>query len=188
MIKQILFSSSLAILFLVLASSSVKGQSHDDTTHEEGHEFKRFRAAINLAHAYIPAAEDIGSNYVIIPVWGLDFLFRFNEKWGMALKNDIEIAQYTLPESDASGEVVLRENPLVISLPVYYGPWEGGLTFFAGPGIELEANHNYWIARFGIGYEFEFAGHWDLSPEIVYDLKNGTYNSFTIAIGIGKSF
>ena len=188
MIKQILFSSSLAILFLVLASSSVMGQTHDDATHQEDHEFKRFRVAINLAHAYIPAAEDLASNYVIIPVYGLDFQFRITPHWALGLKNDIEIAQYVLPETDESGEVQLRKNPFILSMPVYYTPKGKGLTFFTGPGIELEDHHNFWVWRLGFGYEIELPGHWDFAPEFVYDLKNGAYNSFTIAIAVGKKF
>jgi len=185
--KQAIQFTKLLILVFALISSPVLGQSHDDAGHQD-HEFKRFRVALNLGHAFIPAAEDFASNYVIIPVWGIDFQFRFNEKWFLGLKNDIEIAQYTLPESDESGGIHLRENPLIISLPLYYSPWEGGLSFYAGPGIELEEHHNFAILRFGVGYDFELPGHWDFAPEFVYDLKNGTYNSFTIAIGVGKSF
>ena len=134
------------------------------------------------------AATDLDGGALIIPIWGLDFQFWFNKKLGLALKNDIEIAQYVLTESDDSGEAQLRENPLIISLPLYYSPWEGGLTFFTGPGIELEEDHNFWVYRFGLGYEFELPGHWDFAPEFVYDLKNGNINSFTIAIGVGKRF
>lgn len=28
--------------------------------------------------------------------------------------------------------------------------------------------------------------NWDFAPEIVYDLKNGYINSYTMAFGIGK--
>lgn len=180
----------LALFFVTLAggTTSILGQSHDNDEHHD-HEFKRFRVAVNLAHAYMPkAATGLDGGALIIPVWGLDFQFWFNEKWGLALKNDIEIAQYVLTENDDSGEIQLRENPLIISLPLYYSPWEGGLTFFTGPGIELEEDHNFWVYRFGLGYEFELPGHWDFAPEFVYDLKNGSINSFTIAIGVGKRF
>jgi hypothetical protein len=179
--------TKLLILVIALISSPVLGQSHDDAGHEV-HEFKRFRVAINLAHAYIPAAEDLGSNYVIIPVYGLDFQFRITQHWALGLKNDIEIAQYVLPETDESGEVQLRENPFILSMPVYYTPKGKGLTFFTGPGIELEDHHNFWVWRLGFGYEIELPGHWDFAPEFVYDLKNGAYNSFTIAIAVGKKF
>ena len=174
--------------FLVLASSQVMGQTHDDSTLEEGHEFKKLRIAINLAHAYIPKATAESEGVLIIPVYGLDLMFRFTPQWALGLKNDIEIAHYVLPETDESGEEHLRKNPLIISMPVYYTPKGHGLTLFSGPGIELEDHHNFWIWRFGIGYEIELPGHWDFAPEFVYDLKDGAFNSFTIALAIGKSF
>ena len=170
------------------AALKIKGQTHQDSGHHV-HEFKRIKVALNLAHAYMPkAAPDMDGGTLIIPVWGLDFQFWFNEHWGLALKNDIEIAKYVLTEYDESGDTRLRENPVIISLPLYYSPWDGGLTFFSGPGVELEEDHNLWVYRFGLGYEFELPGHWDFAPEFVYDLKNGIINSFTIAISIGKRF
>lgn len=185
--KQKNILCTLLLLLFVLAAS-IQGQSHHDSVHHD-HDFKRFRAAVNLAHAYMPkATPDIDEGVLIIPVWGLDFQIWFNEHWGIGLKNDIEIAKYVLTENDESGDTQLRKNPLIMSLPVYFSPWEGGLTFFSGPGIELEEDHNFWVYRFGLGYEFELPGHWDVAPEFVYDLKDGSFNSFTIAIGIGKRF
>jgi hypothetical protein len=177
----------LLILVIALISSPVLGQSHDDAGHEV-HEFKRFRVAINLAHAYMPQATADIDGILIIPVYGFDFQFRITPKWALGLKNDIEIAQYILPETDESGEAHFRENPFILSMPVYYTPKGKGLTFFTGPGIELEDHHNFWVWRLGLGYEIELPGHWDFAPELVYDLKDGAYNSFTIALAVGKKF
>ncbi len=171
------------VLVLVAITSNIYGQSHDNAD-GHGHEFKKFRVAVNLGHGHIPTASMPDNSFVAIPVWGLDFQFWFNEKWGVALKNDIEIAKYTVSENTEQ----LRENPVIISLPVLFSPWDNGLTFLAGPGIELEEHQNFSVFRFGLGYEFEFGNHWDFAPEFVYDLKNGHINTFTIAIGVGKRF
>lgn len=178
----------LTAVICLFAALPIKGQAHQDSGHHD-HEFKRFKVAINLAHAYMPkAAPDNEGGGLIIPVWGLDFQFWVNEHWGFGLKNDIEIAKYVLTEYDESGEILLRNNPLILSLLFYYSPWDGGLTFFSGPGIELEADHAFRVFRFGLGYEFELPGHWDFAPEFVYDHKGGIINSFTLAISIGKRF
>ena len=179
--------SLLGVLALLLMTSITYVQAHD-ALNEHGHEFKKFRAAINLGHAYIPAAKTVESKFVIIPVWGLDFQYWFNEKWGIALKNDIEIAKYTIDNSDDPSDDLVRNNPVIISLPVLFSPWDNGLTFLLGPGIELEGHQNFSVFRFGLGYEFEFGNHWDFAPEFVYDLKDGHINSLTIAIGVGKRF
>jgi hypothetical protein len=178
----------LFVMVLVGIASPIFGQSHD-TAHNDGHEFKKFRMAVNLGHAYIPSAS-FGNDrdFAVIPVWGLDFQYWFNPKWGLALKNDIEIAKYTINNSDDHADDLERTNPIIISLPILYSPWNNGLTFLLGPGIELEGHQNFSVFRFGLGYEFEFGNHWDFAPEFVYDLKDGHINSLTIAIGIGKRF
>ena len=184
MVKFNYFFSILLVLIIVAITSNTYGQSHD-VSHDSEHEFKKFRMAVNLGHAYIPTASVADNKFLIIPVWGLDFQYWVNEKWGVALKNDIEIAKYTINKDDSEQ---LRENPVIISLPVLYSPWDNGLTFMLGPGIELEGHKNFSIFRFGLGYEFEFGNHWDFAPEVVYDLKDGHINSLTIAIGVGKRF
>ena len=180
--------SLLFVLVFVFLTSTIFAQSHD-VTHAAEHEFKKFRVAVNLGHAYIPGASfGIDDNYVAIPVWGLDFQYWFNPKWGLALKNDIEIAKYTISNSDDHSDDIDRINPVIISLPVLFSPWDNGLTFLMGPGIELEGHQNFSVFRFGLGYEFEVGNHWDFAPEIVYDIKDGHINSLTIAIGVGKRF
>ena len=177
----------LVILIFIVWTSSINAQSHD-ILHNNGHEFKKLRIAVNLGHAYIPTASVADNKFLIIPVWGLDFQYWFNEKWGVALKNDIEIAKYTINDKDDPSDDLERINPLIISLPVLFSPWDNGLTFMLGPGIELEGHKNFSIFRFGLGYEFEFGKHWDFAPEFVYDIKDGHINSLTIAIGVGKRF
>lgn len=185
MVKPNCNKTLLFILASFLVTSITFGQAHD-AKQENGHELERFRVAVNLGHAYIPAAVTVESNFVIIPVWGLDFQYWFSKKWGIALKNDVEIAKYIVADKD--DPEFIRENPVIISLPLLFSPWDNGLSFLLGPGIELEGHRNFSIFRLGLGYEFEFGNHWDFAPEIVYDLKDGHINSLTIAIGMGKRF
>ena len=185
-IFKICFKSLIVMLFLIIASNGY-AQTHDQTDLHK-HEFKKFRVAVNLGHGYIPSATTADNKFVVLPVWGLDLQYWFNSKWGIALKNDVEIANYFIEVTSKSSENLERENPVIISLPVLFSPWENGFTFLLGPGIELESGHNFSIFRLGASYEFELSGHWDFAPELVYDLKDGHINALTIAIGVGKRF
>ncbi len=175
--------SRLLVLIGVLAlcASDVLGQEID-----EQQEFKKARVAFSIGQGYIPQADNNSSNFLILPTIGLDFQYRMNEKWGVSLKSDIEIANYLVEDNDENK--LERENPLIVSIPVTYSPWENGFSFFMGPGIEIEENENFFILRLGVGKEFELGNEWDFSPEFIYDLKNGSINSFTIAFGVGKKF
>ena len=177
----------LFVLGFLLIGSQLIAQAHDDM-YSHDHEFKNFRIAINLGHGYIPSAETIDNKVLVLPVWGLDFQYWFNPKWGIALKNDVEIANYFIENTDGTTEKLERENPVIVSLPLLFSPWDNHLTFLLGPGIEFDSGHNFSIFRLGVSYEFELPGHWDFAPEFVYDLKDGHINAFTIAIGVGKRF
>ena len=177
----------LLVLVFIFLTSQIYGQSHGEIVNH-GHEFKHFRIAVNLGHGYIPEATTADNTFVVLPVWGLDLQYWFNPEWGIALKNDVEIANYFIEVTSNSSENLERENPVIISLPLLYSPWDNHLTFLIGPGIEFDSGHNFSIFRLGVAYEFELPGHWDFAPELVYDLKDGHINALTIAIGIGKRF
>lgn len=158
---------------------------------EEGktHEFKHFRVAAAIGHAYIPKAKFENSSGVIIPTFGLELQYWHNPKWGITLKSDLEIATYSVESKNDNTEAELvREYPVIVALPVLFSPWDNNLTFILGPGIEFEEHTNFSVLRIGVGTEVEFGNHWDFAPEIIYDLKNGHINSLTIAIGVGKRF
>lgn len=173
----------IVLILIVFISENILAQEENKVQ-----EFKHFRMAFALGHAYIPKAKANDSKTLIIPTMGIDLQYWFNSKWGVALKNDLEIANYTVELPELNEDRIIRETPLIIALPVLFSPWENGITFLLGPGIEIEKNENFSILRLGIGYEFEIGNEWDFAPEFIYDLKNENINSFTIAIGIGKRF
>ena len=137
---------TLFILVLIFLTSQIYGQSQDEIVNHE-HEFRSFRIAVNLGHGYIPSATTADNKFLVLPVWGLDFQYWFNPKWGIALKNDVEIANYFIEVTGNSSENLERENPVIISLPLLFSPWDNHLTFLVGPGIELDSGHNFPIRR-----------------------------------------
>lgn len=156
---------------------------------KENEEFRKFRLGLSLGHGYIPEASPTNDESVLIlPTVGFELQYWFNEKWGLASKNDLEIAKYTVEHTEADNEELVRENPIIFALPVLYSPWDNELCFMLGPGIELESEENFYILRLGVSYEFEIGSGFDFSPELVYDLKDGLINSFTLAIGVGYRF
>ena len=188
-IKENLSKVFTIITLLLLSCSCLLGQAHDEQKgHTSGsHEFKHHRVAIILGHGHVFGAEDVnsGKSIVTVPTWGFDYQYWINEKFGVSLKSDIEIMDYLVTLDDHTK--VERNNPVIVSTVFLYHPAKGW-NFLAGPGIEFEESHNLFIIRVGMGYEFEFPGHWDFAPELVFDLKDGHIGSFTWGIGVGKRF
>ena len=106
---------------------------------------------------------------------------------GAGLHRDVELETFLVVGEGSSDNHLERHYPIVLSLDLLYKPWKG-LVFQIGPGIELEKNENLRLFRMGIEYEIEIGKHFDLSPTIFYDNRFNNYNTYTIAIGIGKSF
>ncbi len=174
--------------FLILTYSTGFAQENENS-HEgepDSHDFKHNRVAVILGHGHVfGAVKTDGANLITIPTWGIDYQYWINQKFGVGLKGDIEIMEYVVETEE---EIQLtRTNPFIISTVFLYNPFTRGY-FLMGPGIEFEENHNFFIIRFGAGYEFEIPGHWDFSPEILFDLKEGHIGSFTWGIGVGKRF
>jgi len=173
-----LLAVSLLLYVPLLGQHQNPGHSPETTEH-----FKKFRAAVLIGHTFIPTRHS--SERLIIPSWGLDIEYWFNATWGLGLHNDIELQSFLIERGD--DELIEREYPLVITLDLLYKPWRG-LVLQLGPGYELEAAENYFLMRVGAEYEFELPGHWDISPTFFYDTREKVYDTWSIALGVGKRF
>lgn len=187
----------MVILVSLLFSLSALGQetghhptAKQETTHSQkrihdttDHHFRPFRVAVLIGHTFIPARHS--SERLIIPSWGLDLEYWFNSKWGLGLHNDVELQSFLIEKG--ADEIVEREYPLVITLDALYKPWKG-LVLQLGPGYELERTENYFLVRFGLEYEIDLPGHWDIAPTFFYDTRDRVYDTWSIALGVGKRF
>lgn len=173
----------ISFLFFGLTSIS---QEHVGDSENKDHEFKRHRISVVIGHGHIFGAETTsGKSVITIPTWGIDYVYRIDHRFGVALKSDIEIFEYVVENHD--GTHITREYPLIVSALFTYHT-KNNFIFFTGPGIELEKSHNFFIYRIGANYEFHIANHWDFAPEVIFDIKDGFIGSFTWGIGVGKSF
>lgn len=142
-----------------------------------------WRVALLIGHTVIPAGHT--TERAIIPSWGLDIEYWPSAHWGIGWHNDLEIESF-LVESNQRGAVE-RQYPLVSTLDVLWKPWKG-LVLQLGPGVELERKDNLWLVRWGLEYEFHLDHQWDLAPSFFYDTRHAAYDTWTLALGVGKRF
>lgn len=178
----ILLPTFLLALALPLASLAQHEETarHISPAHTNGY----FRMAVLIGHTFIPMGTE--PDRLAVPSWGLDLEYWFNHKWGIGLHNDLEIETF-LVEQEGHEEILTREYPLVLTLDALYKPWKQ-LVFLVGPGWEIERNEDFFLVRAGVEYEFELGQGWDLSPAFFYDSRRNAYDTWTIALGVGKSF
>lgn len=177
-----MFKKSLLLLLLLLTFNQVTAQEHHNSTtnkHEES-SGKGFRIAGVISHTYIKS--EGADSHLFVPSWGLDIDYWFNHKWGIGLHNDLEVESYVVEENH--GEEIERETPLVLTLDVLYHI-SNGFVINMGPGIEIEKNKSYALARMGLEYEYEFGNDFYMMPTLFYDYRFDGIGTASIGLGIG---
>jgi len=177
-----LLSILLVYLNLAFLQGIATAQEHQ-SAHDQ-HGFMHHRVALMIAHTHVPGART-GSqgSAVIVPSWGLNYEYWLNHQWAVGIHSDMEIATYII-ESHESTEIE-RERPIIISTVGLFKPVHQ-IVLIAGVGQEIEKHENLWVFRFGIDYEFELNDGWDLSPSLIYDIKESLYDSWTLGLSVGK--
>jgi hypothetical protein len=75
-----------------------------------------------IGHTHIPKGFHTAENNeaLIVPSWGLNYVYHINEKWAIGWLNDMEIATYVVQEPD--GDIIDRERPVITSLVGIFRP------------------------------------------------------------------
>ena len=157
---------------------------HDHSTKSiHSHSNSHYRVAVLIGHTLIKAEGT--DQHIFIPSWGLDLEYWINHKWGIGLHNDIEIESFVVINQD--NEEIERVNPLVLTLD---GLWHfnNGLILTAGPGLEIANGHTYSLIRFGVEYEKDIGGGFDIAPTFFYDHRFDGFSTWSLALGVGKRF
>jgi len=185
--KSAMIRSSILFILLFGLSIPVLAQHSSNDLHESNlekeHTVRHFRIAALIGHTFVPAGQS--QEYLVIPSWGLDLEYWFNQTWGIGLHNDLEIQEFIIEKEQ--DEFLERDYPLVLTLDALYKPWRG-LVFQAGAGYEIEKTEDFFLARAGIEYEFEIGNHWDVSPMFFYDYRFEANDTWSLGLGIGKRF
>ena len=177
----------LLIGFLLVNLPIAWAQEHEPVSESEHHEFKNWRIGFGIGHTYLPAGQHESEEVeiLVLPTIGLDLQYWFNHKFGLALKNELEIANYVIENEHYTG--LEREYPFISVLVAMYR-LNNGPAFYLGAGIEIEHTKNFFILKGGVEYELELGNHWDVTPELYYFTKEGNVGGWGVAITFGKRF
>tara|TARA_R110000868_G_scaffold1389_20_gene10800 strand:+ start:1052 stop:1594 length:543 start_codon:yes stop_codon:yes gene_type:complete len=159
-------------------------QDHSNSINSHNDDFKRIKISLAFAQTYIPTyhLHEESESAQLIPTNGLDIQYNFNHKFFVKWTNELEFLTYNLKNND--GEERVRENAFLSTLTLGYEFYDK-LAVIAGVGYELEKSKNLIVYRFGMEYSFSIGGNWELSPELLYDIKEESHTAITWGLGIG---
>lgn len=178
----------LLLLVSLLTSQMIFSQEGEHESNPENEDFYQHRLAVFSGVALIQGAINEEGESVArpIPVFGLDYEFFFNPKYGVGLFNDLEIANYVIPFEE--NDFLKRQYAFVTSAVFLYEPVLG-ITLFTGPGYEIETHKSFPVWKLGTELSKSFDGGWSAGIAISFDFKevNSALSlGLTIVKGIGK--
>ena len=132
----------VALVTLAICAGPLAAQEH------EAHgALKRHRIGVLGGVTWVPNGSQVEASTIFAPTIGLDYDYKLSERFGVGLYNDFQLSSYVVETHE--GTDVERENAFITAV---VGVLEAThwLEFYAGPGIELEKNANYWLVKFGV--------------------------------------
>ncbi len=174
------------LFLMVLMSTPTYLAAQDEHGHHAETPFLPNRLGVTVGYAWIPSGSDLEgqSNVHIVPTFGLVYAKRFNEKIGLGWSNEIEFASYVIEHGDE--EILEREFGFVSAAVFIYEPIHK-LGLFAGPGVELEKNQNFFVIKVGAEYFVKMLDDWYILIEGYYDIKE-VYSAFGLSLSVGIMF
>ena len=154
-----------------------------DSSHENGFHSLTFV----MESAFIPNSfSDNTNDILIVPVYGLNYDYQINRKWGVGLHTDIILQQFIV-ETHGRHEEVVRENPVSIAAVLFYKPhhrWKS----LGGYGIEIETHESFLLIRIGVEYSIKLPRTWELGLALENDFKINGYYTMLLGIGFTRKF
>lgn len=175
----------LALQFF--AANKINAQEKEEKNFILGHQIG---LSINHVHVF-EGRDDQGNREALnLPSWGLDYNFKFHEKWAIGLHTDFIIEKFKVEKNLENGdgkETVERSYPIAPALMGIYKPNEHW-SFLLGFGGEFAKEDNYFLTRAGAEYAYELPKSWEIFGNLSYDFKWNAYDSWGIGLGIAKNF
>jgi len=179
-----------ALVFLAIPiQAQIKEGNSSSLTEEEPIEngFKHHRIMVVLGHANTPEGinEEGQRRFLTLASWGLDYDFRFNEKWSVGIHSDFVVENFTVEYGET---IKQRRRPIAVVLS---GSRKFGkhFTLLAGAGGEFsKGEEDFALIRLGADYGWELPKDWELAISLMNDYKFDGYFSWVLGIGIGKLF
>ncbi len=166
----------ISTIFFLSLFSSLK-------TFAQGEE-KKHLISISLGYAYIHKGASEGSESadgVLVPSLGINYFYAISQKFELGIMTDFEFGNYIIIEKDLN-----RENAFIAAAVASYSLTKS-FYILAGGGMEFEKNKNLGIIRLGTGYSFNLKNNWLISPEILYDIKEG-FDTWSFSVVFAKRF
>jgi len=175
-----------AALLVALATNPVAAQEHTQEVEAAEHPETRprHRLAFFTGNTWIREEGNDGAidGLIAAPTIGVDYAFRFGERFAIASISDLILDSYVIVLED--GSELERELAVVTSVVVMWRATHR-LQLFAGPGIEADKHETLTLLKVGLEWDIFEPHPWDVALNVAADIK-GEYNALAFGLSIGR--
>ncbi len=178
--------------FTLLGVMASGATAQEGPTEAGGEEHARHEVSLLLAHTHVSQGVNVDGRmtWLSLPSWGLNYNYWFAPKWAIGLHTDLISETFKVEENlnEAEGKpTVERTLPVAPAVMVSYRPHHHW-AFTAGAGEEFAKEGNLVLMRAGTEYTIHLGGAWETSGSLAYDIRFDAYDSWTIGIGVTRTF
>lgn len=173
-------------LTLFLTSFKSLAQKNEELFHPH----HQLALVLSHAHVFEGRNQDGKKEVLSLPAWGIDYTYHFSPKWALGLHTDFIIEKFAVEKNLDSGEekqTIERSYPIAPALMGIYKLNEHW-SILLGMGGEFAKEEDFLLTRAGVEYGYELPKGWEVLGGLSYDFKWNAYDTWTIGIGIAKSF
>lgn len=182
-IIKLFVASSLCICF-------TKVSAQNEASHDLFH--KHHSLGLMISHTQIFQGVQLNreKKWLALPSLGLNYNYKFHPKWALGLHTDIVIEDFQVEEHLKSGgsnanSILERSYPVASALVASYKASKH-FSLLIGAGGEFAPSGSLFMIRAGFEYGIHINPKWELTVNLVNDLKLNAYNSIAYGIGISK--
>ncbi|WP_443939007.1 hypothetical protein [Pedobacter sp. MW01-1-1] len=183
-----LIKSIIAFAFIFALQSNVFAQEKEE---KESEEKPRNSVGFSLNHAHVfEGRNEFGEKESLsLPSFSLDYNYNLSKRWSLGLHTDIIVEKFKVEHESENGtkEELERSYPVAPALMGIYHASEHW-SFLLGMGAEFAKEENFTLTRAGVEYGAEIRKGWEVYGALAYDFKWNAYDTWTLGIGISKSF
>lgn len=183
--KPIVFTIAVSSLTVTLSNYSFAQENSEKE--EVFHPHHQIGLVLSHSHVFEGIDADGNRSVLSLPSWGIDYTYSFHPKWAVGLHTDLIIEKFKVEKNLGDEEIIERSYPIAPAVMTIYKPGRHW-SFLFGMGGEFAKEENFVLTRAGVEYSAELPKKWEVFGTFGYDFRWDAYDTWTIGIGIAKSF
>ena len=174
----------IGMMLLISLPFGLWAQSEGEIEEEGKHSIG---LVISHAHSFQGIDGMGGRQVIVLPMWGLDYNYRLNAQWALGLHVDVIVESFAVERVGSEDEILERTYPVAPALMGFY-KWNAHWQVGFGGGFEWSEEESLALNRVALEYGLPIREKLELVGVLQYDWRWDAYDTWSLGIGVLRSF